>query len=81
MGLFASGKDGKRVFYKTSAEIELMRNANLVVSKALAHVAGMLKPGVQKNSFGIMEADLLLRGMAQVKILFPDLFVFPTMIL
>lgn len=46
MGLFASGKDGKRVFYKTSAEIELMRNANLVVSKALAHVAGMLKPGV-----------------------------------
>lgn len=46
MGLFASGKEGKRIFHKTSAEIELMRNANLVVSKTLAHVAGMLKPGV-----------------------------------
>jgi len=46
MGLFATGKEGKRVFYKTSAEIELMRNANLVVSKTLAHVASMLKPGV-----------------------------------
>ncbi len=46
MGLFATGKEGKRVFYKTSAEIELMRNANLVVSKTLAHVASILKPGV-----------------------------------
>ncbi len=46
MGLFATGKDGKKVFYKTSAEIELMRNANLVVSKTLAHVASILKPGV-----------------------------------
>jgi methionyl aminopeptidase len=46
MGLFATGNDGKRLFYKTAAEIELMRNANLVVSKALAHVAGMLKPGI-----------------------------------
>ncbi|MDO8368466.1 MAG: type I methionyl aminopeptidase [Saprospiraceae bacterium] len=46
MGLFATGKEGKRIFYKTSAEIELMRNANLVVSKTLAHVASMLKPGV-----------------------------------
>jgi len=46
MGLFATGKDGKRVFYKTSAEIELMRKANWVVSKTLAHVASMLKPGI-----------------------------------
>ena len=46
MGLFATGNDGKRVFYKTKAEIELMRNANLVVSKTLAHVASILKPGV-----------------------------------
>lgn len=46
MGLFGSGKDSKRFFYKTSAEIELMRKANLVVSKTLAHVASMLKPGV-----------------------------------
>lgn len=46
MGLFGSGKDSKRFFYKTSAEVELLRNANLVVSKTLAHVASMLKPGV-----------------------------------
>jgi len=46
MGLFATENDGKRFIYKTAAEIELMRNANLVVSKTLAHVAGMLKPGV-----------------------------------
>ena len=35
MGLFGSGKEGKRVFYKTNEEIELMRNANLLVSKTL----------------------------------------------
>jgi len=46
MGLFGSGNDNKRFFYKTSAEVELMRKANLVVSKTLAHVASMLKPGV-----------------------------------
>jgi len=46
MGLFGSGKEGKRVFYKTKEEIELMRNANLLVSKTLAHVGTMLKPGI-----------------------------------
>ena len=46
MGLFGTGKEGKRVFYKTDAEIELLRNANLVVSKTLAHVASILRPGV-----------------------------------
>jgi methionyl aminopeptidase len=45
MGLFSS-QDGRRIFYKTAAEIELMRNANILVSKTLAHVASMLKPGV-----------------------------------
>ncbi len=34
------------MYYKTAAEIELMRSANLVVSKTLAHVASILKPGV-----------------------------------
>lgn len=34
------------MIYKTAAEIELMRNANLVVSKTLAHVGSMLKPGI-----------------------------------
>lgn len=46
MGLFATGNEGKRFFYKTAAEIELLRNANLVVSKTLAHVASILKPGI-----------------------------------
>jgi methionyl aminopeptidase len=45
MGLF-SAQDGRRIFYKTAAEIELMRNANILVSKTLAHVASILKPGV-----------------------------------
>lgn len=45
MGLFSSANE-KRIFHKTAEEIELMRNANLVVSKTLAHVATMLKPGV-----------------------------------
>jgi len=46
MGLFTSGADGKRVFYKTKDEVELMRNSNLLVSKTLAHVGSLLKPGV-----------------------------------
>jgi methionyl aminopeptidase len=46
MGLFASGAEGKRVFFKTNDEIEMMRKANLVVSKTLGHVASLLKPGI-----------------------------------
>ncbi len=46
MGLFSSGTEGKRVFYKTKDEVELMRNANLLVSKTLAHVGSMLQPGI-----------------------------------
>lgn len=46
MGLFSSGSDGKKVFYKTDEEIELMRAANMIVSKTLAHVASILKPGI-----------------------------------
>jgi len=45
-GLFSSSSEGKRVFYKTDEEIEMLREANLVVSKTLAHVASMLKPGI-----------------------------------
>jgi methionyl aminopeptidase len=46
MGLFSSGSDGKKVFHKTDDEIEMMRAANLIVSKTLAHVATILKPGI-----------------------------------
>lgn len=45
-GLFSSGTEGKKIFYKTDEEIELMREANLVVSKTLAHVASILRPGI-----------------------------------
>jgi methionyl aminopeptidase len=45
-GFFSTGSDGKKVFYKTNAEVELMRKANLVVSKTLAHVGSLLKPGI-----------------------------------
>lgn len=46
MGLFASGTEGRRVFYKTNDEIVLMKNANLVVSKTLGYVGTLLKPGI-----------------------------------
>jgi len=46
MGLFGTGKEGKRVFFKTDHEIEMMRNANLVVSKTLAYVGSLLRPGI-----------------------------------
>lgn len=45
MGLFANTPDGRRIFHKTAAEVALMRNANILVSKTLAHVATLLKPG------------------------------------
>jgi methionyl aminopeptidase len=34
------------IYYKTNEEIELMRLSNLLVSKTLAHVAGLLKVGI-----------------------------------
>lgn len=33
------------IYYKTNDEIELMRESNLLVSKTLAHIAGILKVG------------------------------------
>ena len=45
-GLFASGQEGKRIFHKTNDEIELIREANLLVSKTLGYVGSLLKPGV-----------------------------------
>ncbi|MEI6407919.1 MAG: type I methionyl aminopeptidase [Bacteroidota bacterium] len=45
MGYFTSGQE-KKVFFKTAEEVELMRNSNLLVSKTLAYVGSLLKPGV-----------------------------------
>ncbi|MEL7121442.1 MAG: M24 family metallopeptidase, partial [Bacteroidota bacterium] len=36
----------KMVFYKTEEEIEMIRTSCLLVCKALAHVATLLKPGI-----------------------------------
>jgi methionyl aminopeptidase len=44
MGLFTS--EDKRIFYKTDAEVELMRQSNLLVSRTLAYVGTLLKPGI-----------------------------------
>lgn len=46
MGLFGTGQEGKRVFYKTNDEIEKLKAANTLVSKTLAEVASALKPGI-----------------------------------
>jgi len=34
------------IYYKTSAEVELIRESSLLVSKTLAHVASVIKPGM-----------------------------------
>ncbi len=34
------------IYYKTPEEIEVMRNSNLLVSKTLAHLAGIIRPGI-----------------------------------
>ncbi|MEQ1745246.1 MAG: type I methionyl aminopeptidase [Saprospiraceae bacterium] len=46
MGFFSTGSDGKKVFYKTDDEIEMVRHSNFIVSKTLAYVASLLKPGM-----------------------------------
>ncbi|MBK8626240.1 MAG: type I methionyl aminopeptidase [Saprospiraceae bacterium] len=38
------------IYYKTDEEIELMRLSNLLVSKTLAHVGGLLKVGISGKS-------------------------------
>jgi methionyl aminopeptidase len=45
MGYFTSGQE-KKIFFKTDDEVELMRNSNLLVSKTLAYVGSLLKPGI-----------------------------------
>lgn len=59
-GLFSSGSEGKKVFYKTDEEIEMLRAANLVVSKTLAHVASILKPGITGQDID-KEAETFIR--------------------
>lgn len=46
MGLFATGSQGKNIFYKTAAEIEMVRKSCHLVCQTLAEVGKALKPGV-----------------------------------
>lgn len=45
-GIFSSAAPSRHVVFKNDAEVELIREACLLVCKTLAHVASMLKPGV-----------------------------------
>jgi methionyl aminopeptidase len=45
-GVFSSAATSKQVIFKTDAEVELVREACLLVTKTLAHVGSMLRPGI-----------------------------------
>jgi len=45
-GFFLRGKIDNMIYYKTQAEVELMRESSLLVSATLAEVAKLLKPGM-----------------------------------
>jgi methionyl aminopeptidase len=47
------------IYYKTEAEIELMRDSALLVSKTLAYIAGVLKPGVTTISLDRMIGEFV----------------------
>ncbi|MEO5685202.1 MAG: type I methionyl aminopeptidase [Chitinophagaceae bacterium] len=47
------------IYYKTEAEIELMRQSALLVSSTLAQVAAVLKPGITTLSIDKMIADII----------------------
>ncbi len=46
MGLFNAETEGKRIFYKTDEEVELIRTSCHLVCKTLAHVGSLMKPGI-----------------------------------
>ncbi len=48
------------VYYKTDEEIELIRESCLLVCKALAHVASLLRPGISGETID-REAETLIR--------------------
>jgi methionyl aminopeptidase len=58
--MFIGKAKSNQLFYKTDDEIELMRESNLVVSKTLALVASLLKPGIT-GTFIDKEAEAFIR--------------------
>jgi methionyl aminopeptidase len=55
-----SQQKSTRVFYKTDEEIELLREASLLVCKVLAHVGSRLRPGLSGKNLD-KEAEELIR--------------------
>ncbi len=47
------------IYYKTEAEIELMRQSALLVSKTLSEITGMLKPGITTLSIDKMIGQII----------------------
>lgn len=60
MGLFTKGGEGKRIFYKTAHEIELIRKSCHLVCQTLAHVGSILKPGITGEEID-REAEAFIR--------------------
>lgn len=65
----------KQIFYKTDEEVELIRENCLIVSKALALVASLLKPGITGKKID-KEAETLIRDLGSVPG-FKGLYGFP----
>lgn len=65
----------KQIFYKTSEEVELIRENCLIVSKALALVGSLLKPGITGEKID-KEAETLIRDLGSVPG-FKGLYGFP----
>jgi methionyl aminopeptidase len=60
MGFFSKGKQSKIAFYKTDEEVEKIRAANIIVSKALALAGSMLKAGATGKQLD-QEAETFIR--------------------
>ncbi|HMX39294.1 MAG TPA: type I methionyl aminopeptidase [Saprospiraceae bacterium] len=60
MGLFGTGQEGKRVFYKTHDEIRKLKAANELVSKTLAEIASALKPGITGEDLDKIAEEYIL---------------------
>ena len=66
---------GKVIYYKTQEEIELIRESCLLVCKALAHVASVIRPGITGEKID-REAEELIRDHKAVPG-FKGLYGFP----
>jgi len=52
------------IYYKSKAEIELMRESALLVSKTLSVVAAAIKPGISTNTLNLLAEEFILSNNA-----------------